>query len=673
MSGQSPTTYLLDVEVELDKATGAIVAFRQRSTSEMDAAAKGMEESLQRAEKTATDSMQNMAAGANKASSSIQGLRPGIMLATSSLSLMGETGGRAIGTLGLALSRLAAFGFSGPAIAITALVGGLELLASHSRDAAEEARKHTEEMKLEQEAANRLGEEYKRLSLALRAKQAGRSPQEQAGMESLDSVNEQLTNQIKNAKDLSTALDADKAQLAKLEWNSSDAAAGERKRLEARVEANQKLYDSANRDIYELGRQKQYLEDIAKTEKELDDLDSKKKAKVADERAKTEELRKQLEFKRELAGIQREETDHAEELRGRLAGAEDPNKANAPIHAAEAALEAAQKNYESQAGFGSAIEDERLAAAVRMAQQRLDLVTQTVAAEKQRKDMEDGEKQDEEDELKFIREFSEVSRKVAEDYKKGAQERDAALKQEYTAEDELASLRTGVPTKVYALEREIAAAKAEEVGLDGYLLTEKQAQVAALEKALAAEKAIGEQKALQKADKQDESAEKKIAAHDAAQQRENSKAFAAGISRSLSSTLEQDVQAGSFTGFFSSFETEMTKVFLNALIKAQVEEPLTKLLEGPASSGGFIGSLFGLGGGSSGTGTTGPVGGLHTGTEAGLSDNALLGDGMASGVVAKRGRLTPKHFYLTVQAENLHIEQPGAIGGAGGKPARRGA
>ena len=155
-SSSSPTTYLLDVDIQLDKATGQLVNFRERSKAEMTAAAAGMQAPLAQVEvaaQRAATATSSVGSSVGAAAVSFRGLAPTILTATNALSLMGATGVPAIGALTRGVTALAAGGFTPLGVALGIATTALSFFIGRSNET-------TKAVEQQQEAVEELVKSY---------------------------------------------------------------------------------------------------------------------------------------------------------------------------------------------------------------------------------------------------------------------------------------------------------------------------------------------------------------------------------------------------------------------------------------------------------------------------------------------------------------------------------
>jgi hypothetical protein len=139
VSSDASTTYLLDIDVQLDKATGQLVNFRERSRAEMGAAAKGIETEMSRVESTAKRTMTETASSANKVAAGFRSVSPTIAAATNALTLMGTQAPPAIGAITRGVAGLAMTGFTPLGIAIGLATSALGFFLGRSQEAEKQA------------------------------------------------------------------------------------------------------------------------------------------------------------------------------------------------------------------------------------------------------------------------------------------------------------------------------------------------------------------------------------------------------------------------------------------------------------------------------------------------------------------------------------------------------
>lgn len=176
MSDGAQTVAILDVEVELDKATGQLVGFKERAKSEMAGAADGIERELGRAERAAVQTTQRTAAAGASLKETFRGAQPAISGATQALMLMGAQGSPAISGITHALTGMLTNGFTPWGIAIGLATGALGLLVGGMRETAKASEALTAKHEAEATALAKIVTLQERLSAARSAgiaKQAG--------------------------------------------------------------------------------------------------------------------------------------------------------------------------------------------------------------------------------------------------------------------------------------------------------------------------------------------------------------------------------------------------------------------------------------------------------------------------------------------------------------------
>lgn len=159
MSGAAGTTYLLDIEVETDKATGQLMNFRKTANAEVGAAGREMGAALTSAEATTAKAAVGMTDSLGK-------LRPLMGTITRGLGAMGVEGAGAFSGLTRGAITLMNTGFTPLGLAVAGVVAGLGVYAR----SASEARDVTKDLRDE---IDRLGVSNAELAQRMEAKRQG--------------------------------------------------------------------------------------------------------------------------------------------------------------------------------------------------------------------------------------------------------------------------------------------------------------------------------------------------------------------------------------------------------------------------------------------------------------------------------------------------------------------